>query len=425
MNPNLFPRPKSEIVTLIKSTQKEGPKAIARLATLCLWLVGQDDDPRTKYPGPEGHKPLDYLLIVIEDHWHKNKPWLGFSSIIGELRRQFPKPRSVASLIQIPDKQAREQVEAVFREASRAETIQAEHRIYCNGLRDLARRGLTKEQLQSLVQTVSTHPLAGTEAGHPPWDVQALAAAGEENAAKQILASVPLSARMGAITRIDYIRTLAEIGRLEEARGLIDELWVQWGQVHPERREYDKQFVAEIYAYLGEAQIARDIIQPRGSDEHLKIECLIAWNQYFNGQPTDISTILRMLDETVLIEIPTHRAYRQIHILEYLLAIGRYDDAWSALPLIRETLLEIIAFDKLEYRTNFLSATLAEHANQHVSTIYPFVSDLLVSKAKCESDSDIWGMVQMVCGLGWVILRWVDDTEVQSVVDFLKAWRDN
>jgi hypothetical protein len=66
MNLTLLPHHTIDILTAMELTQREGPPAIAKLAMLTLWLVGQESDPHTSYTGPDGLMPIPHLRFVLE-----------------------------------------------------------------------------------------------------------------------------------------------------------------------------------------------------------------------------------------------------------------------------------------------------------------------------------------------------------------------
>jgi hypothetical protein len=75
MNLTPLPHQAIDILTAIELTQREGPPAIAKLAILALWLVGQECDPHTSYTGPDGLRPLPHLRFVLEKQRHTAQPW--------------------------------------------------------------------------------------------------------------------------------------------------------------------------------------------------------------------------------------------------------------------------------------------------------------------------------------------------------------
>src|SRR5512136_1084978 len=94
MDLNILPREPALILSAIESAQQAGPAAIVRLATGCLWYVGQRDDPRRAYTGPDGLRPLEHLLAVLDAQRQASGPRFVTTSDLSDLTRRFPPPQA-------------------------------------------------------------------------------------------------------------------------------------------------------------------------------------------------------------------------------------------------------------------------------------------------------------------------------------------
>lgn len=437
MDLNTLPREPTLISSAIESAQQAGPAAIARLATWCLWHVGQRDDPRRAYTGPDGLRPLEHLLAVFDAQRQASEPWFVTTSDLSDLTRRFPPPQPVwPPPPTLSAAEAQSHVDAVLAEISLAAHPGRKRHLAGEGLAQLARQGVTGEPLQPLVRWISEHPCTG-------WLLRdnalpALLLAGEDRPAQPLLEAVPVFESGGAYTLIECARTWIEIGRSERARQLLERLrlqlqappaaqsWAQRQMIQSFSFERMRHEIADCYAYLGEADLAHALTTPAALEIKLRIECLLAWQHYFTGCQPDVSPIMALLRKTRQVEPPKHRAATQTGILKCLLAIEAYEAAWQTLPLLQATLLSTPLWGKLEYRVNDAAGVLQPHLAQHTAVIFPFARSLLTAKARDTSqDGGLWAMVHVVSGLGWLILGWAAPAEVDALIDFLRSWRDS
>ena len=415
-----LPRSHSEILAAIQTAQQDGPATIAQIAMLCLWWVGQHDQPRRSYSGPDGLLPLDHLMGQFELQRQDDRPAFISGSTLADITRLFPKPAPPQPpTVRVSDEEAREQIEHAIQEAQQAIYPIRQNFLLCESLVDFAKRGCTSDQLQPLLQLLIKEWSSNTDTfGNGP---RALLQVGENRLAFQMLDSIPFTSFMGATIWSDCAKILVELEQPIEARRLLDRIWAERQSIHSERLASAQVRVAEIYAYLGDAKTARQIVSKASVESCLLIECVVAWEQYLHNKNPNLNKILQLFRETRRLEPPKHRAHIQTAVLKLLLHLGKYEEAWDLLPLIRNSLLAIPLWSKLEFRAYEVAAALLPYCGKFASVIHPFAVDLLVSKAK---DQELWPMVHMVSGLGKLIIRWSDEDGLSALLTFLKSWRD-
>ncbi len=418
MNINELPRDPARILEAMRQ-QEESPK-IARLALLCLWLAGQSDDPRKNSAGPGGAKPLEHLWLMLERVQIEKDASTSFPSYLAHLMSYYPPPRKAAPKRQsISEAEARRQTDAVFKEARAATTTIKRHAVICEGLIRLAEQG--NPYLQPLIEHLVQHIAPQEKEYQYDNALEALMRAGEIDRALKILNTLKISPRMDSFRRIRCARILIALGQTEKAQETLKRLWVQPGQLAED--VVKGMSIAECYAYLGDAQTARELA-PKDS---INLEYLIAWQQYCSGQAVDISPILALVKSTLVTEMepPKVRAAAQIDALSFLLKVEQYEAGFQMLPDIQATLLAIPLWGKLEYRAGNAAEALLPYADQFETAIYVFTRDLMIQKAMEDGkNGGIWPMVQVVSGLGRLIVHWAGENEVHGLIDFLKAWHN-
>src|SRR5687768_3806514 len=115
------PRGDEAIRRAMEAAREEGPRAIARLALLCLWQVGQQSDPHTIYAGEGGSRPLTHLRWMLGRNAEidaASVPHTLLSSFAYEYRPRFDltQPRLKAG-------EASQKASEIIREASRPEHL--------------------------------------------------------------------------------------------------------------------------------------------------------------------------------------------------------------------------------------------------------------------------------------------------------------
>lgn len=416
MMPDRLPQGSAEIRAALEAARKAGPPASAQLAGLCLWRVSQDDSPHTSYTGPDGVLPLLYLVDQLEFQKCDDRPSFVTGSFLGDLIHNFPKPAvPCPPTSTIADSEADGQVRAAIATAQKAAFPIRRNHLLCESLVEFARRGFNPQQLQPLRQAMIAQWSPDTDSfGDGP---KALLRVGEHLAALQLLAAIPIDSETGVHVWPACAKILVRVGQPAEARRLLDRVWAQRQRIPSDRIT----LLAEGYAYLGEAETARQLVTSASVETHLAIECLVALEKHWHGDRPSLGQILRYLQQTPNLEPPKHRAHLQTAVLRLLLHFEQRDRAWEVLPLIRESLLAIPLWSKLEYRTYELAGTLLPYCDQYSAVIYPLAADLLISKSE---KRELWPMVHMVSGLGKLIIRWAGQESVSSLLEFLKSWQN-
>lgn len=422
MDLTLLPQQTLDIVAAMDQAEKKGPAALAELAMLGLWLAGQHSDQRMFHPGPNGLKPLEHLLMMIEKTRASQQPQFVTSSMLVDLTKWFPEPIALRRPV-ISDAEAQQQVKIALAEAKQWKN-RDNHALWSESLIQLARAGIPAAQLQPLAQLIVKK--WSVKADTFGFYLQALVYAGDLQPVKKMWQKFPVSKYPGITIRCGCAKVLVEINKVDEARQLLDNLWAE---LRPEEQAQAGEQIAQVYAYLGDSVTARDRMGTEslgGSlESRILFECLIIWGRHINGQTFDPAPALKLAEETEQIIPLKNRAHEQIGILRLLLNMGAYETAWRVLARLQTTLLKIELWEKLEFRTNDTAAVLWPYLDRHPAPISRFVSGLLVAKAQDTGETGgLWTMMQVVSGLFFPIKHWAGPDEVQRLVDFLSAWRD-
>ena len=469
IDPKTLPARGSETLKAMASAREEGPRAIARLATLALWHVGQT--ARSAYPGPEDLLPLDYLLAILDLAQRADDHPLPMSSST-DWRKSYPRPALwPPEPSEVTEEEATERMSAVQGEAARGPNELNRYHLLCRGLADLAEQGISKHYLKPLIDQVAHRP--PTSEYQLGEACQALIRVGEIERALAILKSTPPDDNFRPTTRSAEV--LVKIGRPDEAVALLRRL-CRGLSISPERgrrsgpgesgsrqpllrsqpagehdslprlmtwfgeryrairrgvvsatdaeltRRYQRERIASIFAYAGHPETARGLVEAASIGDRLSVELMICWRSYLMGSRVDASPLLRLFDRSWRISPAKSRAVRQVLILKVLLEMEEYESAWHTTTAIRKTLLKIPLWGKFEHRTNNLAVALWPVAEEHADTVYAIASDLLIQTAKKRGSADgIWIVVHAVTGMVSLIHRWTGEDGLREIKDFARS----
>lgn len=414
------PRTPADMQTAIEQARAEGPTGIARWALLGLWLVGQTDDPRLTYEGPEGVRPLPYLHVIIKEVLKDKAPEFVTYSSNFHLRQKFPPPGPRQQPhTRLGAARAARLIQKAWENAP--EDVSTSARAYRLGqsFTELWQRGVSRQQLQPIFDFLSQ---AAADPAARWYALESLLQIGEWQAVEPWLETLFVPTEEAVKLRIRLAPSLIRINQPERARACLETAWADRTALREDRRRIWLDDFARGWAYLGEVQRARAIL--RDLDDNLSaqigVEGILALRDHDQGRPVDPRPLLDFLEQTARIETPKHRAHEQTCILETLLAVGAYEAAWQALDVVRATLLVTPLWVKYELRAINVSAVLWPYLADHTPRIYPYAAALLAHGIESR---DSWRMTHTVNALLWLIRGWCGDDGLKGMADFIAAWQ--
>lgn len=211
---------------------------------------------------------------------------------------------------------------------------------------------------------------------------------------------------------LDYVWCLAAGGDLNNAQIVLDKIW----QKHRGKKEFPELEFAKLYAYLGDAKKARRLVSG------MSVECLLVLSSYYLKKEMNFTEIFRYLNGNYHNrEIPKSRAHIETAILELLLSVEAFSQAWQILERLTLTLDAIPLWVKFEFRTNDASAVLYPYAMRFSEPIWNFSSTILINRALESFHDDIWSTVHAVSGLGYLIKAWGGNHALDEIMSFLSS----
>jgi hypothetical protein len=219
---------------------------------------------------------------------------------------------------------------------------------------------------------------------------------------------------------------LARVGHTNEARTLLGDLWSQRNRLPRERLDFIQGEIANVYGYLGDTQVAREIATSLPASQRLLVECIIARRQHDQTGTADVSQLVERLNDAGVAEPSAkHGAHTQTAVLEILLELENYEEAWNVLPSLKASLLACVLWGKFEWRTGDASAVLSPYAQSHAAQTHAFAASILVERtlqALQAGHVPLWEVTHAVSGISPLLARWVSEDEIANLIGFLQEW---